>query len=152
MDVPRYNLHRMDVCRFRTACLFGVLAGRLFSQGPAIGFEENKGQYPKDILYASRAGAYVTSTAFVLAPMQASMQFESASPGLVPRPGDALAGQVNVIGAAAAIMGARQYASVQWSGVCPGVDAALVVSANVPFLRFNLAAGASIGHGCPGNG
>jgi organic hydroperoxide reductase OsmC/OhrA len=69
-----------------------MMAGRLFSQIPAIGFEENKGQYPKEILYASRAGAYVTSTAFVLAQMQASMQFENASPGVQPLPGDALAG------------------------------------------------------------
>src|SRR5271157_455879 len=116
---PRYNRHRMNIGRFRTACLVGIFACRLFSQVPAIGFEENKGQYPKDILYASRAGAYVTSTAFVLAPMQASLQFESASPGLQPQPGDALPGQVNVIGAGATIMGVRQYASVQWAGVCP---------------------------------
>ena len=134
----------MDIWGLRTACLLGIFAGRLFSQVPALGFEENKGQYPQEILYASRSGAYVTSTAFVLAPMQASMQFENASPGVQPRPGDALAGQINVIGAGATIMGIRQYAGVQWTGVYPGVDAALVVSANTLFLRFNLAAGASI--------
>jgi uncharacterized protein (TIGR03437 family) len=49
-----------------------------------------------------------------------------------------------VVGAGATIMGARQHASVQWAGVCPGVDAALAVSANVLILRFDLAAGASI--------
>ena len=130
--------------RLRTACLFGIFAGRLFSQVAAIGFEENKGQYPKDVLYASRAGAYVTSTAFILAPTQVSLQFENASPSLAPLPGSAMAGQVNVVGAGATIMGARQYASVQWPGVYPGIDAALVVSANTLSLRFSLAAGASI--------
>jgi uncharacterized protein (TIGR03437 family) len=134
----------MDVCRLGTACLLAVFAGRLFSQVPAIGFDENLGQFPKEILYASRAGASVTSTAFFVRG-QTSLQFENATPGLQPRPLNPLPGVVNAIGGGVTVMGARQYAGVQLAGVYPGVDAALVVRAPALLLRFNLAAGASIG-------
>jgi hypothetical protein len=83
---------------------------------PGIGFEQNKGQFSSDILFAARPIGYVSATSLVVPPV--SIQWAGGNAASAVTPSDPVPFTVNVFTGADPskwITGIRRYAQVR----CP---------------------------------
>jgi uncharacterized protein (TIGR03437 family) len=113
---------------------------------PAAAFEENRGQYPSEILYVSRPDAYVTADRLVFSGSQAAIRFAGADPAARPGAGDPLPGALNVYSGADPqkwITGLRQYSNIQIQKVYPGIDAIFIPGSDNFMYRLRLAPAAN---------
>ena len=109
------------------------------------GLEQNRGQFPANILYATRSGFYLTRDALVLSPSQTAMQFEGSRPDSQVSPSDPLSYKVNVYSGADSkqwLTGISKFGKVTYKGVYTGVDVEFSLEAFTTF-RFTLAPGVS---------
>jgi uncharacterized protein (TIGR03437 family) len=109
-----------------------------------VGFEKNQGQFPSNVLYALRPGAYLTANALVLAPDKISITFPGGNPAPAVSPSDTLPYLVNVYAGSDPskwVSGIQRFGQVEYAQVYPGVDLSFTAD---PFLtfRFVIAPGA----------
>ena len=130
----------------RLAALMSLAVAPLAAVGQPfpIGFEENRGQFPGEVLYALRSGGtYLTRNSLELSPDRLSMQFEGANPATLVSSSDTLPYTVNVHSKAGEVRGIRRFGRVRYAGLYTGIDLEFSLETSFTF-RFTIQPGADV--------